>query len=64
MEITKELDDTARAIEDKVRPQVDEAKRRLGELNEEVMRYIKRNPGKSLLGALAIGYVIGRIARR
>ena len=33
-------------------------------MNGKVVDYIKENPGKCLLGAIAAGYVIGRIARR
>jgi hypothetical protein len=47
-----------------VRPQIDEAKRRLSSLDQTVTGYIKENPGKCLLGALAVGFLIGKIARR
>jgi hypothetical protein len=64
MEMTQELEDTARQIEDRVRPQIEEAKRRLSSLNDQAVTYIKDNPGKCLLGALAAGYLIGKIATR
>ena len=48
----------------RVRPQVEDARRRLSSMNETVTDYIKENPGRTLLGALAIGFVIGKIARR
>ncbi len=64
MEMTPELEDTARQIEERVRPQIREAKRRLSELNEQATDFIKANPGKCLLGALAAGYIIGKIASR
>ena len=32
--------------------------------NYDAVAYIKENPGKCLLGAIAAGYIIGRIARR
>jgi hypothetical protein len=64
MEMTPELEDTARQIEERVRPQIREAKRRLSELNEQASDFIKANPGKCLLGALAAGYIIGKIASR
>ncbi|HEY2900852.1 MAG TPA: hypothetical protein VGL59_09775 [Polyangia bacterium] len=64
MEIAEKLEETAREFEDRVRPQVEQAKKRLGAINEEVVDYIKANPGKCLLGALALGYIVGRIARR
>lgn len=64
MEIAEKIEETAREFEERVRPQIDQAKKRLGAINEEVIDYIKANPGKCLLGALALGYIVGRIARR
>jgi hypothetical protein len=64
MEMTQELEDTARQIEERVRPQIEEAKRRLSQLNSQATSYIKENPGKCLIGALAAGYIIGKIASR
>jgi len=64
MEMTQDLEDTAREIGERVRPQIDEAKRRLSEVNGQVTSYIKENPGKTLLGALALGYIVGKIASR
>jgi len=62
--MTRELEDTARQIEERVRPQIEQAKRRLSELNSQASGYIKENPGKCVLGALAVGYIIGKIASR
>lgn len=64
MEMTQDLEDTAREIGERVRPQIDDAKRRLLELNGQVTSYVKANPGKTLLGALALGYIVGKIASR
>jgi hypothetical protein len=64
MELTHELEETAREIERRVRPQINDAKKQLSKLNSRVINTIKTHPGKCLLGTLAVGYVIGRIARR
>lgn len=48
----------------RVKPQAEDARRHLSSWNETVTEYIKENPGRTLLGALAIGFVIGKIARR
>jgi hypothetical protein len=64
MEITEQFERTARDIEERVRPQIEEAKRKLTDANDQVTAYIKSNPGKCLLGAVAAGFIIGRIARR
>ena len=64
MEMTERMEDAARAIEDRVRPRIEDAKRRMSDVNERVTSFIKENPGKCLLGALALGYLIARVARR
>lgn len=64
MEMTEQLSDTARALEDRIRPQIDEAKQRLTDVNSRVSSFIRENPGASLLGAVAAGYIIARLARR
>jgi hypothetical protein len=64
MEMTQHLEDTARELGERVRPQIEEAKRRLSEINGQVTSYIKANPGKCVLGALALGYIVGKIASR
>jgi ElaB/YqjD/DUF883 family membrane-anchored ribosome-binding protein len=64
MEMTEQFEKTARELEDRIRPQIDEAKKKVSDLNDRAVSYIKANPGKSLLGALAAGFIIGRIASR
>jgi ElaB/YqjD/DUF883 family membrane-anchored ribosome-binding protein len=64
MEMTEQIEATVREVGARVRPQIDEAKRRLSSLDQTVTSYIKENPGKTLLGALAVGFLIGKIARR
>jgi len=64
MEMTDQIEQRAREIGDRVRPQIEEAKRKLESLNDEVTDYIKENPGKCVLGAVALGFLIGKIARR
>jgi hypothetical protein len=43
---------------------IDELKGRLEEINERVKGFIRARPVTCLAGALALGYVIARIARR
>jgi ElaB/YqjD/DUF883 family membrane-anchored ribosome-binding protein len=64
MEMTEQIEERARELGERVRPQIDEARRRLTSMNDAAVDYIKENPGKSLLGAVAIGYIIGKIASR
>jgi ElaB/YqjD/DUF883 family membrane-anchored ribosome-binding protein len=64
MEITHDIGDTARELGARVRPQIENAKQKLSSMNETVTSYIKENPGKCVLGAIAVGFLIGKIARR
>jgi ElaB/YqjD/DUF883 family membrane-anchored ribosome-binding protein len=64
MEIAEQIESTVRDVGAKVRPQLDDAKRRLTSLNSNVTSYIKENPGRCLIGAIAIGFLVGKIARR
>jgi ElaB/YqjD/DUF883 family membrane-anchored ribosome-binding protein len=64
MEMTEKIEETARELGARVRPQVEEARRRLSTMNDSAVEYIKENPGKCLVGAIAVGYLIGKIASR
>ena len=64
MEMTDQIEATVREVGFRVRPQIEEAKKRLSDLDETVTDYIKENPGKCLIGALAVGFLIGKIARK
>ena len=64
MEMTERIEDTARELGERVRPQIENARRKLSSLNDSATAYIKENPGKCLIGALAVGYLIGKIASR
>jgi ElaB/YqjD/DUF883 family membrane-anchored ribosome-binding protein len=64
MEMTEQIEATAREIGDRVRPQIEDAKKKLSSLNEKAIDYIKENPGTCLVGAVALGFLIGKIARR
>jgi hypothetical protein len=46
------------------RPPLDELKDRLEQINERVKGFIKERPVACLVGAVALGYAIARIARR
>jgi len=64
MEVTEQIEATVRQVGARVRPQIDEARRRLTSLNSNVSSYIKENPGRCLLGAIALGFLVGKIARK
>jgi hypothetical protein len=64
MNMTKPLERTAHESEEHASPQIEKTTCRLTKLNEFAATYIRANPGRCLLGAVAAGYVIGRVARR
>ncbi len=41
-----------------------QARASLGDLNTRVTTFIRERPGTCLIGALAVGYVIGKLAAR
>jgi hypothetical protein len=47
-----------------LRDQIVRPRRRLSTWNDTVAGYIKERPGRCLLGALALGFVVGKLARR
>jgi len=64
MNHTGDLESALHEASEQVKPHLDEAKRQLSSWNERATTYLKANPGKCLLGALALGFVVGKIARR
>ena len=64
MATTDTLSDKARDIQNRVGPQMEEARRELDSLSQRVSGWIKERPVTSLAIALAAGFVIGRIASR
>lgn len=51
-------------LTERLAPKLEEVTARLDETNERVKTFIKKNPGTCLLGAAALGFVIGRWASR
>lgn len=60
---TATLKATADELRDRVRPKIDEAKQELGRINGRITGFIADHPAVCLLGALALGYVVARLAR-
>ncbi len=58
------LQDRARALQENVLPQLDEARRNLVDMNTRVVAFIRANPGTCLIGAVAVGFLVGRLASR
>ena len=47
-----------------LRPRIEELKERIGSLNERAKGFIKEHPAACLVGALGLGYLFARMARR
>ncbi len=45
-------------------PRIEELKQRIASLNDRVTGFIKEHPAACLMGALGLGYLFARIARR
>jgi hypothetical protein len=58
------LQDKARQLQENVLPQLEDARRNLEDMNNRVVSFIRANPGTCLLGAVALGFIVGRIASR
>jgi hypothetical protein len=48
----------------RVAPKLEEAKEQLGRFRGRVTTFIQDHPAACLLGAIGLGYVVARIARR
>ncbi|HSP81761.1 MAG TPA: hypothetical protein VLQ93_24795 [Myxococcaceae bacterium] len=60
----QQMQEKARQLQENVVPQLEEARRNLEDLNQRVTDFIRANPGTCLLGAVAVGFIVGRIASR
>jgi ElaB/YqjD/DUF883 family membrane-anchored ribosome-binding protein len=60
----QQIQDRARELQERIVPQIEEARRNLVDLNTRVVGFIRANPGTCLIGAVAVGFLIGKIASR
>ncbi len=64
MEARSNVERKAREISSRVGPEIREAAQGLGDLNARIIAFIRQRPGTCLLGALAFGFIVGKIASR
>ena len=57
------LGNSVEDIGERIRPRIEDAKRRLGEIDGRITGFIKDHPAACLLGAVALGYLVARVAR-
>jgi hypothetical protein len=61
---TASIKESVDDLSSRVRPKIEEAKQQIGRLNGRITSFIQDHPAACLLGALALGYLVARIARR
>lgn len=59
-----EMQERARLLQERFGPQIENARQELTDLNRKVTTFIKQNPTTCILGALAVGFIVGKIASR
>jgi ElaB/YqjD/DUF883 family membrane-anchored ribosome-binding protein len=58
--LTEQLEERYHELEDRVA----EVRERLDAANDRAVHFIQENPGLAILGAVGVGYLIGRLASR
>lgn len=60
----EKLSEGAHVVREKVHERAETLKKKsLSELGDDVTRYVKNNPGKVVLGAFAVGLIVGAVVR-
>ena len=57
-------DQAVREARERLGPKFAEAEKRLLKVNDQVQDFVRQNPGTCLLGAAALGFLVGRWAAR
>ena len=60
----QQFQDKARDLQARMVPQLEEAAQNLTDLNNRMVGFIRANPGTCLIGAVAFGFLVGKIASR
>lgn len=58
------LGDAVRDLEERFAPRIEEAKEQLSLANTRIKGFIRENPGTTLMCALGLGYVFGKLVSR
>jgi len=57
-------EDAANDLVDRIRPTLDDVKDRLKSVNDRVSAFVREHPAACVVGAVALGYLAARLARR
>jgi hypothetical protein len=60
---TTAIKNTVDDLSDRVRPKIEEARQEIGRVSGRITNFIQNRPATCLLGAVALGYLVARIAR-
>jgi hypothetical protein len=63
MDIRQTVATGTEKLEGRVQPELDLIKAKLGAANDQVMSFVRAHPAQCVLGAVALGFLVGRIAR-
>jgi hypothetical protein len=61
---TSSVKESVNELGHKIRPAIEEAKQKLGRINGRVASFVEDHPAACLIGALVLGYLVARLARR
>lgn len=61
---SQQVQDALRSSASAIGPEVTELKENIAELNGRLLRAVKERPGACLVGALALGFLVGRWVSR
>lgn len=60
----RQVEEQARMLQERLAPQIDQARQNLTDLNRKVVSFVRENPGTCLIGAVALGFIVGKLAAR
>lgn len=60
---TTAIKNTVDDLSDRVRPKIEEARQEIGRVSGRITNFIQNRPVPCLVGAVALGYLVARIAR-
>lgn len=63
MDDRQSLSTTSGALEGRAQPELDALKAKLGAANDQVVTWVRAHPTQCVLGAVALGFLVGRLAR-
>ncbi|MDP2307942.1 MAG: hypothetical protein Q8P18_18090 [Pseudomonadota bacterium] len=65
MDITQETSHSLTGdLESQIAPRIQEARENLTRLNEGAMAFVRARPVTCVIGAVALGFIVGKIASR